>query len=193
MSSRPIPEGSGAIAAWGADWSRILELLAGPIGETIPQIKRKQTVWLLHATGVGVGAAHFDIRRDVDPPGTRPIPEGSGAQACWGAGWARIVDLLGNSLMSDCPEIERRAVTLIMRARRNGLRIEFFADEDALNRREAAPFADLIDGRQIHCGGKNGILIEFFDDDTAFRARLQQLDHRLTGTVQIHAGRLTWM
>jgi hypothetical protein len=193
MSSRPIPEGSGAVAAWGADWSRILELLANPIGEAVPQIRRRQTIWLLHATGVGVGPAYFDIRRDGDPPGARPVPDGSGAQACWGGGWARIVALLGDSIVSACPEGNGRAVIMILRARRNGLRIEFFGDEESLKRRNADPFADLREGRQVHCGTHYGILIEFFDDDTAFRARLKQLEPGLTGTMQIHAGRLTWM
>jgi hypothetical protein len=190
---RAVPPKSGAIASWGAEWSRIMELLANPLGEALPEIKRKTTMWIVRATGVALGPAFFDLRRDTDPPGRRAVPEAAGAQACWGGGWAKTIDLLGDSILDACPEINHRLVQTILRGRPNGLRIEFFADEAAFNRRRQDRAADLVDGLQIHCGGRNGLIIEFFDDDAAFRKRLDQIIPGLTGTVQIHAGRLTWM
>lgn len=99
--------------------------------------------------------------------------------------------MLGDSIVTACPEVNHRSTHMILRARPNGLRIEFFADEASFVRRSADSSADLTDGPQVHCGGPRGLTLEFFDDDGMFRRRLMARE-RLQ-TVQIHAGRMTWL
>lgn len=95
--------------------------------------------------------------RIIDPsdkdgvPGRREIPDGSGACACVGFSWERIVELLSNAIGEAAPEVRKRSTMWLIRARPNGIRIEFFDDEDALTRRLQQQ-ADVVDGPQVHAG-----------------------------------------
>lgn len=83
-------------------------------------------------------------------PNRREIPEGSGALACVGFGWEQIIELLSNAIGEAAPEVRKRTTAWLVRARPNGIWVEFFDDEDALAKR--LDTQSLSDGPQIHAG-----------------------------------------
>jgi hypothetical protein len=86
-----------------------------------------------------------------DIPNRRDIPEGSGALACVGFSWETIIEHLSSAIGDAAPEVRKRSTMWLVRARPNGIRIEFFDNEDALAKRlEQA--ASIKDGPQVHAG-----------------------------------------
>ncbi len=176
---RAAPEDSGALVSWGAEWERIVELLAEPIGKTCPEVRSAQTIWLLRAQ-----------RAADDRVGRLPAPDGSGARACWSMPWGRVLSLISGEIERACPELRGREVWSIVRARSNGVRIEFFLGEDAWKARRRDPLADIAEGPPI---GAARVHIEFFDDEDAFTRRLENTVAEVDVSVGVHGGRLTWM
>jgi hypothetical protein len=84
-------------------------------------------------------------------PHRREVPEESGALACVGFSWENIIELLSNAIGDAAPEVRKRTTTWLVRARPNGIRIEFFDDDDALARR-LQQHSELLDGPQVHAG-----------------------------------------
>lgn len=81
----------------------------------------------------------------------RPIPEGSGAMACLGFSWAEIVELLGERIAKAAPDVVRKTNTIwSIHAHNNGIRIEFYEDEDAHRRKLLKQVAS--PGPQVHAG-----------------------------------------
>ena len=91
--------------------------------------------------------SEFDVD---DTPNRREIPEGSGALACVGFTWERIIELLSNAIGEAAPEVRKRSTIWMVRARPNGIRIEFFDDDDSFYRRLEQQ--SLKDGPQVHAG-----------------------------------------
>lgn len=104
---------------------------------------------MTESAGSGNRALSSRYRLSAD---RREIPEGSGAAACVGLSWERIIELLAAPLGDAAPEIVKRQTIWLLRARPNGMRIEFFDDEAAFRRRLADHTADLADGPQVHAG-----------------------------------------
>lgn len=61
----------------------------------------------------------------------RDVPEGSGAFCCVGFSWERIVELLLPTIVKAAPEVRKKELIWMIRARNNGVRIEFYGDEVA--------------------------------------------------------------
>lgn len=80
----------------------------------------------------------------------RATPDGSGAMACVGFDWSKIIEILSNEIGKAAPEIKHRQTAWVLRARPNGIFIEFYEDDAALARR--LDHASLKDGPQIHAG-----------------------------------------
>lgn len=88
---------------------------------------------------------------DVDDiPNRRDIPADSGAMACVGFSWEQIIEALSNKIGDAAPEVRKRSTVWLVRARPNGVRIEFFDDDDALARR--LDQQTQTDGPQVHAG-----------------------------------------
>lgn len=85
-----------------------------------------------------------------DVPHRRPPPEGSGACATVGFGWEEIIQGLSNEIGKAAPEVRQRTTMWIVRARPNGVQIDFYDDEDVFYRRLQQD--SLTDGPQIHAG-----------------------------------------
>jgi hypothetical protein len=81
----------------------------------------------------------------------REIPQDSGALACVGFDYATLIELLSNQIGEAAPEVKQRETTWVIRARKNGIWIEFYEDEAALMRRLDSQ-TQLRDGPQIHAG-----------------------------------------
>jgi hypothetical protein len=99
----------------------------------------------------------LDLSRTIDlndlngVPHRREIPESSGAIACVGFDWKSIIELLSNAIGEAAPEIRKRETAWLLRARNNGIRIEFYEDEGALERRIHQQTL-IEDGPQVHAG-----------------------------------------
>ncbi len=97
----------------------------------------------------------LDLTHQIDPndldgvPHRREIPEG--ALACVGFDWTSIVELLSNTIGEAAPEVKKRETAWLIRARRSGIRIEFYEDEAALARRLDQQ-TSITDGPQVHAG-----------------------------------------
>lgn len=179
---RTVPAGSGMLACWGAEWARILELLAEPIGRACPEVRHRQTIWLLraqHARDDRFGRALADCG-----------PSTSSGRACWIGAWATVLRHLDGAIAAVCPEIRGRDVWPIVRARPNGVRIEFFENAERWRIRLADRQADRSAGSRI---GAARLVVEFFEDEDAFARRLEATVEELREPAQVHAGRLTWM
>lgn len=168
----------GAIACFGAEWARIVELLADPIGKALPSVRHHQTVWILRAQ-----------HADDDRIGVTPA-EHEGVQGTFVAAWPLVMRVIEPEVMQACPEIKGRNIWSIVRARSNGVRIEFFANEEAWKHRRDSAAADVYDGTKI---GKARLVIEFLEDRDALIKRLAQLVDEIGVLAQAHAGELTWM
>lgn len=81
-------------------------------------------------------------------PYRRDAPEDT--LACVGFSWESILQLLSNAIGEAAPEVRKRSTVWVVRARPNGIRIEFFEDEDAMARR--LQNSNLKDGPQVHAG-----------------------------------------
>lgn len=92
-------------------------------------------------------ANHFDLD---GLPNRREVPAESGALACVGFTWERIIELLSNQIGEAAPEVRKRTTMWIIRARPNGIRIEFYDDDDNFARRLEED--SLRDGPQVHAG-----------------------------------------
>lgn len=61
----------------------------------------------------------------------RDIPEGSGALCCVGFSWERAVELLAPAIVAAAPEARKKELIWVVRARANGMRIEFYKDDSS--------------------------------------------------------------
>jgi len=84
-------------------------------------------------------------------PHRRVIPEESGAMACVGFDWSKIIEILSNEIGKAAPEIKHRQTAWILRARPNGIFIEFYEDDDALAHRLDQQVS-ITDGPPVHAG-----------------------------------------
>lgn len=58
--AREIPEGSGAIGCVGFSWKNVVELLSNVIGEATPEVRKRQTMWIVRARAQGFRIEFFD-------------------------------------------------------------------------------------------------------------------------------------
>lgn len=93
-------------------------------------------------------AEHYDLD---GIPNRRDISEGSGALAAVGFSWEQIIEQLSNAIGEAAPEVRKRTTVWLVRARANGIRIEFYDDEAALARR-LEQHTENKDGPQVHAG-----------------------------------------
>ncbi len=184
---RVIPIGSGAVACWGSDWAHIIELLANPIADVCPYVMHRSTTWILRARFDGNSTTFAEHGLVATPEFQDKL---SPCRATWGADWTKLMDLLHLEIKKSIPEI-RTAPFVIPRARRNGIRIEFFDRESAMLTRIVDVSADLLEGRAIENTGR--IWIEFFDDDGRLPDRLLGTVAELAENAQVHGGRLDWI
>lgn len=79
----------------------------------------------------------------------RERPEQSDALVVVGFSWQDIIEYLSNQIGEAAPEVRKRSTAWIVRARRNGIWIEFYEDDEKLARRLEQ---QTDDGPQIHAG-----------------------------------------
>lgn len=84
-------------------------------------------------------------------PYRREVPEGSGAVASVGFGWENIVQLLSNTIGDAAPEVRHKQTMWIVRARSNGVRVDFYDDEEKFYQRLEQQ-TSIEDGPQVHAG-----------------------------------------
>lgn len=190
---RIIPEGSGAVACWGGEWARIIELLADPIGDACPWVMHRSSSWVLRARYDGNSTTFAEHGLVTTPTFQDKL---SPCRAAWGCDWVKLMDIIHPEIAKSVPEIRfGKAPFCIPRARMNGMRIEFFDKEDVMLRRVLDTRADLADGHPIPRTSR--IWIEFFDDDGRIADRVQtsviEAGIDVNPKVQIHGGRLDWM
>ena len=83
----------------------------------------------------------------------REIPEGSGAICVLGYDWNDFVKSMYEHFLQAAPELKKRNIMWILRAHRNGMRIEFYEDDSEAFKRMRAMPEDGMNGRpQIHAG-----------------------------------------
>jgi len=51
---------AGALACVGFDWTSIVELLSNAIGEAAPEIKKRETAWLIRARPSGIRIEFYE-------------------------------------------------------------------------------------------------------------------------------------
>ena len=98
----------------------------------------------------------FFVTNASDDDHRRPVPEGSGAFVCLGYSWEDMVKAAYEDFLRSAPELRRRNVIWLLRARVNGFRVEFFDDDEAMLKRlqaeEAAGRVPGVNGPQVHAG-----------------------------------------
>lgn len=70
--------------------------------------------------------------------------------ACLGFSWAEIVELLGERIRQCAPEVARQQTIWSIHAHSQGIRIEFYEDEDAHRRKLMRQIAS--PGPEVHAG-----------------------------------------
>lgn len=61
-----------------------------------------------------------------------------------------LIEMLANQINDELPEVRHKETMWIVRARKQGVHIDFYDDEDAFSRR--IENENQIDGPQIHAG-----------------------------------------